>query len=215
MNRVKKISAVVMALALVMCVGYFSVMSPTTAWFYQSQSVSGTNNKFVFADFDVNGSYSFENAIIFDGATAYEDEGETGFDSVVKVVDVEVNNKGGLPARIYATVKNNTQAKGLKYFYYTDDMLVDGSIKKTIYTALGNNVNDRALDRYNLGADGNSGHYVLINPGETKTVKVALWIEYDEAGVDFAFAESAWNSIDYSINMTMTATQDVDGAMVR
>ena len=215
MNRVKKISAIVMVLALVMCTGYFSVMSPTTAWFYQSQSVSGANNKFVFADFDVNGDYSFENAVIFDGATAYEDENEVGFDSVVKVIDVEVKNDGGLPARVYATVKNNTQAKGLKYFYYTDDMLVNGSVKQTIYAALKNNVNDKALDEYNVGADGNSGHYVLINPGKTKTVKVALWIEYDEAGVDFAFAESVWNSIDYSINITMTATQDVDGAMVR
>lgn len=215
MNRVKKISAAVMALALVMCAGYFSVMSPTTAWFYQSQSVNGTNNKFVFADFDVNGDYSFEDVIVFDGATAYEDEKEVGFDSVVKVIDVEVDNDGGLPARIYATVNNSSQAKGLKYFYYTDDMLVNGSIKQTIYAALNNNVNDKALNDYNVGADGNSGHYVSINPGEKKTVKVALWVEYDEAEVDFAFAESVWNTIDYKINVTMTATQDVDGAMAR
>lgn len=215
MNRVKKISAVVMALALVMCFGYFSVMSPTTAWFYQSQSVSGSNNKFVFADFDIDSDYSFEKSIVFDGATAFEDKDEKLFDSVVKVIDVEVKNDGGLPARVYATVKNTTKANGLKYFYYTDDMLVNGSIRETIYTALGNNVNDDALNAYNVGTDGDSGHYVMINPGKSKTVKVALWIEYDECGIETAFAESPWATIDYSVNITMTATQDADGAMKR
>lgn len=215
MNRVKKISAVVMALALIMCAGYFSVMSPTTAWFYQSQSVSGANNKFVFADFDIDGDYSFERLLVFDGATAYEDKNETQFDSVVKVIDVEVRNDGGLPARIYATVKNESKAKGLKYFYYTEDMLVNGSIKDTIYTALNNNVNDKALNNYNVGADGNGGHYVSINPGESKNVKIALWVEHDECESELAFADNVWNTIDYNINITMTATQDVDGAMER
>lgn len=215
MNRVKKISAAIMALALVMCAGYFSVMSPTTAWFYQSQSVSGTNNKFVFADFDIDGDYSFEEALVFDGTTAYEDETETLFDTVVKVIDVDVKNDGGLPARIYATVENKAASKGLKYFYYTDDMLVNDSIKDTIYAALGNDVNDKALNTYNIGEDGNSGHYVSVNPGESKTVKVALWIEHDECESEFAFSESIWSSINYNIKITMTATQDVDGAMER
>lgn len=215
MNRVKKISVVIMALALVLCTGYFSVMSSTTAWFYQSQSVNEKNNKFVFADFDIDGDYSFESTLVFDGATAYRDKEEKMFDSVVKVVDVEVKNDGALPARVYATVKNTTDAKGLRYFYYTEDMLVNGSVKDTIYSALKNNVNDSALNEYNVGKDGNGGHYITLNPGESRNVKIALWIEYDECGAEFAFAESPWDTIDYSINITMTATQDVDGAMER
>ena len=215
MSKVKKISAIVMALVLIMCAGYFSMMLPTTAWFYQAQSVSGANNKFVFADFDIDGDYSIENTLVFDGATAYRDKDETLFDSVVKVIDVEVENDGGLPARIYATVENKSSAKGLRYFYYTDDMLVDGSIKSTIYSVLKNDVNDNALNAYNVGEDGNSGHYVMINPGEKKTVKVALWVEYDECGAAIAFADSPWSSVDYRIDITMTATQDVDGAFER
>lgn len=215
MSKVKKISAIVMALVLIMCAGYFSMMLPTTAWFYQAQSVSGTNNKFVFADFDIDGDYSIENTLVFDGATAYRDKNETQFDSVVKVIDVEVENDGGLPARIYATVENKSSAKGLRYFYYTDDMLVDGSIKSTIYSVLKNDVNDNALNAYNVGEDGNSGHYVMINPGEKKTVKVALWVEYDECGAAIAFADSPWSSVDYRIDITMTATQDIDGAFER
>lgn len=215
MSRFKKISAIIMIFALVMCTGYFSMMAPTTAWFYQAQSINGTNNKFVFADFDIDGDYSIEKVLVFDGATAYEDKNETMFDSVVKVIDVDVENDGGLPARIYATVKNESSAKGLKYFYYTDDMLVNGSVKETIYSALKNNVNDTALNNYNVGEDGNGGHFVKINPGEKKTVKVALWVEYDECESELAFADSPWESINYNINVTMTATQDVDGAMTR
>ena len=215
MSKIKKISAIVMALVLVMCAGYFSMMLPTTAWFYQAQSVSGANNKFVFADFDIDGDYSLQNTLVFDGATAYEDKNETLFDSVVKVIDVDVENDGGLPARIYATVKNESAAKGLRYFYYTDDMLVNGSIKSTIYSVLKDDVNDKALNAYNVGEDGNSGHYVMINPGEKKTVKIALWVEYDECGAELAFTDSPWNSVNYDINITMTATQDVDGAFER
>ncbi len=215
MNSVKKISAIVMSLVLIMCAGYFSVMSPTTAWFYQSQSVSGANNKFVFADFDIDGEYSFEKLLTFDGATAYADETETMFDSVVKVMDVEVKNEGGLPARVYSTVENKTESKGLRYFCYTDDMIVNGSVKETIRKALNNNLNDRQLDVYNIGEDGNGGFYVNLNPGETKKVKVALWLEYDECSAELAFAESAWETVDYQIEITMTATEDFDGAMER
>ena len=215
MSKVKKISAIVMALVLIMCAGYFSMMLPTTAWFYQAQSVSGTNNRFVFADFDIDGDYSIENTLVFDGATAYRDEDETLFDSVVKVIDIDVVNDGALTARVYATVENKSGAKGLRYFYYTDDILVNGSIKSTIYSVLKNRVNDEALNAYNVGEDGNSGHYVMINPGEKKTVKVALWLEYDECGADSAFDSSPWDSVNYDIDITMTATQDIDGAFER
>lgn len=215
MKNFKKISAVIMALALVMCAGYFSVMSPTTAWFYQSQSVSGTNNKFVFADFDVDGDYSFERSMRFDGATAFKDPDETDFDSMVKTVSVDVKNDGGLPARIYADVTNTLDSQGLRYFYYTDDMLVDGSIKLTMEKELGGEMTDESLNRYNVGEDGNGGHYVLLNPGESKTVKIALWVEYDESGAETAFSEIGWETVDYGINIKMTATQDIDGAMVR
>ena len=55
MSKLKKYAAVCMALVLVMCGSYFSLMSPTTAWSYQSQNISGTGHTFVFADFDVDG----------------------------------------------------------------------------------------------------------------------------------------------------------------
>ena len=215
MSKLKKFAAVCMALVLVMCGSYFSLMSPTTAWSYQSQNISGTGNTFVFADFDVDGEYTVSDAIRFKGATAFEDEDETMFDSVVEVVEVEVTNDGGLPARVYATVANGYETKGLRYFYFTDDILVDGSVRATMKKVFNGELNDNALNKHNIGEAGNSGYYVSLKPGESKKVKVAFWVEYDECGIDFAFSESAWATIDYKIKITMTATQDMDGALVR
>ena len=94
-------------------------------------------------------------------------------------------------------------------------MLVNGSVKQTIQKALGGEMTDESLNRYNVGEDGNSGHYVLLNPGESKTVKIALWVEYDESGAETAFSDNGWQTVDYGINIKMTATQDADGAMIR
>ena len=49
MSKIKKVSAVIMALALVLCVGYFSMMSTTSAWFYNS-GVIDSEDSFVFGD---------------------------------------------------------------------------------------------------------------------------------------------------------------------
>ncbi|MBQ8228295.1 MAG: hypothetical protein IJZ88_04705 [Clostridia bacterium] len=215
MSKIKKVIALVMVLMLVMCGSYFTLMSPTTAWSYQSQNISGTQNTFVFADFDVNSEYALSDTIKFKGATAFEDENETLFDSVVEITEVEIKNEGGMPARVYATVKNEYETKGLRYFYFTDDLMVDDSVRATMLKALNGEMTEQALNNHNIGEDGNSGYYVSLNPGESKVVKVALWVEYDESIDDFTFADSAWATVDYKINITMTATQDIDGALVR
>ncbi|MBQ7595936.1 MAG: hypothetical protein IJU45_04665 [Clostridia bacterium] len=216
MSKIKKISALVMVIALVICTGYFSSLSPTTAWFYQSQVVNGNNNKFIFADFTVDGEYTAEENLRIDGVTSFKDKSETMFDSVVKVFDVEVENNGGMPARIYSTVTlRNDDTKGFRYFCFAEDKLVDGSVYKTLSGALNGNMTDEALNNYNVGEDGNSGYYELLNPGEKMTFKVAVWVEYDEVDYESLFDGSPWNAADYNILITMNATQDVDGALSR
>ncbi len=215
MSKFKKLSALAMALVLVMCGCYFSLMSPTTAWSYQSQNISESQNTFVFADFDVDGEYSLDNTITFKGATAFEDENETLFDTVVEITEIDVTNNGGMPARVYATVKNEYDTKGLRYFYFTDDIMVDNSVRATMLKTFNGEMTEQALNNHNVGADGNSGYYINLNPGETKTVKIAMWVEYDEAEEEFMFIDSVWSKIEYKINITMTSTQDIDGALVR
>ncbi len=211
----KKITSVVLCFVLVLCTGYFSLMSPTTAWSFQSQNLNGTKNTFVFADFDVTGTYSFSGSVRFKGATAFTDSEEKLFDTVVETLEIDVINEGGMPARIYANVKNETETKGLHYFVYSDEILVNNSIKDTMSAALNEKMTLEALNLHNVGADGQSGYYISLNPGEVKTLKIALWIEYEESGIGTAFGDYAWDTLNYRINTTMTATQDVDSALTR
>ena len=86
MSKFRKITAVVMALTLVLCVSYFSLMSTTSAWFYNS-GVIDSGDSFVFGDLSVNTSFRSKTNIVFDGATKFADEGEIFFDDVVNALD--------------------------------------------------------------------------------------------------------------------------------
>ena len=209
MSKLKRISALVMALTLVLCVGYFSVMSPTSAWFYDS-GVIDSGNSFVFGDVSVNTDYSIKETINFDAATKLDDPEELLFDEVINVDEVSVTNSGTVPARVYANVENKSASKGLRWFYFTDDMLLESGVKRTIEAVLPN-LTDKALDEYNVGADGNSGHYILLQPGETTQVKLAMWIDYD----DVASSINAGQTLDYDVEITLIASQNVDAAIER
>ena len=84
MSKIRKISAVLMALVLVMCTGYFSLMSTTSAWFYNS-GVVDSGDSFVFGDLSVDTSFKTKSEIVFDGATKFADKDEVLFDKVVRV----------------------------------------------------------------------------------------------------------------------------------
>ncbi len=210
MNKFRKISASVMAFVLVLCVGYFSVMSPTSAWFYDS-GVIDSGDSFIFGDLSVNTKFVTKGNVVFDAATKFYDPDEKLFDDVINVEEIHVTNQGTIPARIYADVKNIGRLNGLRWFMYTDKMLVDGSVKKTIESVLPE-LTDKALDRYNVGEDGNSGSYIICSPGETVVVKVATWIDYDS--VSGILAEGK-NLEGYDVQLTLFAAQNVDGAIQR
>ena len=209
MSKMKRISASVMAFVLVLCVGYFSAMSPTSAWFYDS-GVIDSGDSFIFGDLSVNTKFSAKRNIVFDAAKKFNDPDEILFDDVINVDEIQVINQGTIPARIYAGIKNAGEVKGLRWFMYTDKMLVDGSVKKTIESVLPE-LTDEALDIYNVGEDGNSGNYIICNPGEMLTVKVATWIDYDSVSKDLAEGLSLGGDIE----LALYATQDVDGAVQR
>ena len=210
MSKMKKISASVMAFMLVLCVGYFSMMSPTSAWFYDSGVIDSGDN-FVFGDLSVNTKFVAKNSIVFDAATNFADPSEVLFDDVINVDEIVVSNNGTIPARIYANVVNKGDSKGLRWFFYTDKMLVDGSVKKTIESVLPE-LTDKALNEYNIGAKGKDGAYVLCMPGETLTVKVATWIDYNSVEKQL---EGGFTLDGYDTEITLFATQDVDGAVQR
>lgn len=210
MSKAKKISASVMAFMLVLCVGYFSLMSPTSAWFYDS-GIIDSGDSFVFGDLSVDTRFVAKEKVAFDAATSFADPDEILFDEAIRVQEIPVTNTGTIPARIYVNVANKGSAKGLHWFAYTDKMLVEGSVKKTLEKVIPE-MSDSALNVYNVGVDSNSGAYVLCQPGESIVVKVATWIEYDSIKTQL---ESGETLDGYNVELTLIATQNVDGAVKR
>lgn len=198
MSKMKRISASVMAFVLALCVGYFSMMSPTSAWFYES-GVIDSGDSFIFGDLSVDTKFVTKNSIVFDGATRFYDPKEVLFDEVVNVSEVLVANTGTVPAKIRTDVVNKGSAKGLRWFVFTEDSLVDGSVRKTLESVLPS-LSDKALSKYN--ADENN--YIVCYPGEIFTLKVALWIDYDSVSDQLM----AGKTLDgYDVEITLTAVQ--------
>lgn len=198
MSKMKRISASVMAFVLALCVGYFSMMSPTSAWFYES-GVIDSGDSFIFGDLSVDTKFVTKNSIVFDGATRFYDPKEVLFDEVVNVSEVLVANTGTVPAKIRTDVVNKGSAKGLRWFVFTEDSLVDGSVRKTLESVLPS-LSDKALSKYN--ADENN--YIVCYPGEIFTLKVASWIDYDSVSDQLM----AGKTLDgYDVEITLTAVQ--------
>lgn len=198
MNKIKRIMTPIMAVVLVLCVGYFSGMSKTSAWFYDS-GVIDSGDSFVFGNLSVNTKFVINHNVLFDATTKLADENEVLFDKSVNYDDINVTNSGTIPARVYINV-DVTEGKGYRWFVYTDDMLVNNSIRDTIKANV-TKLTKAELDKYN------SAKYILLAPGETKTVKLANWIEYDEVSSELIQG----NSIRVATRIYMTATQDKDG----
>lgn len=199
MNKIRRIMTPVMAIVLVLCIGYFSGMSKTSAWFYDS-GVIDSGDSFVFGNLSVNTKFVINHSVLFEATTKLADENEKFFDKAVNFDDVNVANSGTVPARVYINIDVTNGAKGYRWFVYTDDMLINGSIKETIKA----NVKDLTkpgLDEYN------SSKYVLLAPGESKVVRIASWVEYDDVSAELMKGES----LTIATRIYMTATQNTDG----
>lgn len=199
MNKIRRIMTPVMAIVLVLCIGYFSGMSKTSAWFYDS-GVIDSGDSFVFGNLSVNTKFVINHSVLFEATTKLADENEKFFDKAVNFDDVNVANSGTVPARVYINIDVTNGAKGYRWFVYTDDMLINGSIKETIKA----NVKDltkSGLDKYN------SSKYVLLAPGESKVVRIASWVEYDDVSAELMKGES----LTIATRIYMTATQNTDG----
>lgn len=199
MNKIRRIMTPVMAIVLVLCIGYFSGMSKTSAWFYDS-GVIDSGDSFVFGNLSVNTKFVINHSVLFEATTKLADENEKFFDKAVNFDDVNVANSGTVPARVYINIDVTNGAKGYRWFVYTDDMLINGSIKETIKA----NVKDltkAGLDEYNRSK------YVLLAPGESKVVRIASWVEYDDVSAELMKGES----LTIATRIYMTATQNTDG----
>ena len=104
-KKVRGISLVMSAVMMAVSIGYFALLAPTTAWFYQDEEKA---HQFTFGDFDVNQTPQSANIIaerlIFPAATRFADTDEILFDEVAHVIEVDVENRGDLPAKLSVTL---------------------------------------------------------------------------------------------------------------
>lgn len=189
-----------MAVALVLCIGYVSGMSKTSAWFYDSGTID-SGDSFVFGNLSVNTKFVINHTVAFEAATKLADNNEKMFDKTVNFDDINVTNSGDVPARVYFDIDVTNGAKGYRWFVYTDDMLVGDSVKETIKANV-KSLSKDGLDQYN------SSKYILLAPNETRTIKIASWIEYDDVKAEL----TSGKSVAYTTRIHMTATQNADGA---
>lgn len=202
MNRIRKVLTPLMAIALVLCIGYFSGMSKTSAWFYESGTID-SGDSFVFGNLSVNTKFIINHNVQFDAATKLADNNEILFDKAVNFDNINVTNSGNVPVRVYFSINIADGVQGYRWFLYTDDMIVNGSIKDTIKANV-SSLTKTELDKYN------SEKYILLAPGETKEIKIASWVEYDDVSAEL----NKGNTVSYATRIYMTATQDRDGIIV-
>ena len=89
MIKIRRIMTPVMAIVLVLCIGYFSGMSKTSAWFYDS-GVIDSGDSFVFGNLSVNTKFVINHSVLFEATTKLADENEKFFDKAVNFDDVNV-----------------------------------------------------------------------------------------------------------------------------
>lgn len=173
MSKTKRFLSSVMAIMLMICVGYYSTMSQTSAWFYDSGTID-SGDSFIFGDVSMNTKFVINNAVVFDMPTKLADENEKLFEKSLNIDEVNVTNAGTVPVRLSIEVENEgASLKGLRWFVYTDDMLVNDSIRDTI------KANVARLDKNGLD-DYNNSKTVTLAPNQEGVIKIATWVEYDD-----------------------------------
>lgn len=122
-KKSKTILTAVLTALFVLSVGYFALLAPTTAWYYQKEDRS---YDFTFGDFDMDIDWKETplTDITFRGATRFADDGEELFDEMLHIIKVKVKNEGESNGSVRVTVWQNgaelplDNAQGLRWFVY-------------------------------------------------------------------------------------------------
>ncbi len=97
-----------LALIFILSVTYFSLLSPTSAYFYKSED---RVVEVEFASFDVSQTvFAEEDELFFKAATKFHDFDELLFDDVAETKTITVTNTGEADARIYARVTPDAES---------------------------------------------------------------------------------------------------------
>lgn len=241
MNKIKNLKFVSLVAVFCFVVSYFGLLSPTTAYFYES-----TDNRYDVTFSLLSDSQTIsEKAVNFNlkGATKFEDFNEYLFDEVVFEQYITVKNDGEIPARVYVEVDVPTESaeNGLQYIVLktekaasgeelpetTQSVVASGSqkgeLKSLIETQLntfnasfveGISQNDAItiLNAYNQS----QLEYInapLLEVGESIGFRVLYWAEYGL--IENTLKDtSVITKFSYSSTITVNVAQDNEEAAV-
>ncbi len=122
-NKNKKIFTASVSLIFALCIAYFAVLPPTSAWFYVNLYGDDIGKSFTFGTFDFGAVYIDPLTLDLPAATKLEDPEEVAaFDKALHLETISATNDGSLPARVYLTVTGNrgTPDVSLRYFLFTE-----------------------------------------------------------------------------------------------
>jgi len=234
-SKTKSILSMTMAVLFTLSVCYFAMLSPTSAWYYNSNKLENT---FVFGDLDIGVDLP-EDYVAYDllkirAATCFADKGEILFDDAVAVITIHAQNVGNVPARVYVTYDAGTfddnpasgNNLGLRYFFVgqevngkevsfkaeIDKVLKEGGLElidysKQVPSQLYTDESIEILEDYLKNG------YVLVEPNTSVDVKIAVWIDQMEGAINTA-GNADYATAFYNLQTTfrLSATQNTDGA---
>ncbi|MBE6755407.1 MAG: hypothetical protein E7555_02970 [Ruminococcaceae bacterium] len=234
MSTAKKrtVKYVAFVASLIIVISYFSLLSPTSAYFYKTETKSTT---ITFEMFDVKQTlFENENVLKFKGATKICDTNETLFDDVtiVKEITVKNNNRvNGADARILVDIKplEKSVENGFRYVAFikkSTDTTESPKTKAELAEKFGIDENsskediETKIDAHNekLRSSNEDEDKFILAPGEEATVRIIFWVEYDEVQ-NAAGGESVWQNagsianVEFPCQISIIATQDNDGAV--
>lgn len=204
---------------LILTVTYFSLLSPTSAYFYKTETKETSIEFALFGVEEDQPLFENEDVLKFKGATKLADFNELLFDDVVEIKEVTLTNVGEANARIltHITPTDESVTKGLRYIAFVEKVENEpetvaegeteetttsakaekGSLKAELETLLGITESstpeevDTALNNYNEAFKANDD--TVIAPGEKAKVTIVFWSEYDPAQTA-AGGEELWQN---------------------
>lgn len=224
-KKSKRVFAAVVAVLMVLSVGYFALLAPTTAWFNQQETIL---HQFTFGDFDVDEEVTedIDDEIPLRAATRFADLGEDLFDEVAHVVQVDVTNYGELDANVQVVVKDNkgtdndaddeeldVTTSELKWFV-TDTLPEEGTSGEYVANRLdddnnivyGKGVYKTAIENMLTGSGVTLKKYGYTDAGtvEAKADAESAYETYNSNSAIPALAENNEKGIDVSTDETKT-----------
>lgn len=226
-KKSKKVLLIVVSVLFVLSVGYFALLAPTTAWFFQKTDKPYV---FTFADFDTEVTSTIDDLTVpLRAATRFADTDETLFDEVVHVVKVQAENHAGKAAQVrVSVVEGDENPTGLHWFLMKAPEVQEGdeplTYKTIIESKLGESMGlksyqliaatqtksvEQQYEEYNQGAlevlNAHNKMPVPVEAGESADIYLVFWAEYGEVIAEGLDADDLVTIGDYNVDITFTA----------